>query len=82
MFSLAQEALQPEQVEELAYLIPKTAPPPPAPSDRLQPLRHKGMDSKVMLTTCIYCTGRKRFSKTSQDSIDGYEVRMLLVVVL
>lgn len=46
MFSLAQETLQPEQVEQLAYLIPTTAPPPPAPSDRLQPLRHKGMHSK------------------------------------
>lgn len=60
MFSLAQETLQPEQVEQLAYLIPTTAPPPPAPSDRLQPLRHKGMHSKVEFTTLMYILHRTK----------------------
>jgi hypothetical protein len=36
-----QEVLQPEQVDQLGHMIPKTAPPPPGPSQKLDPLRHK-----------------------------------------
>lgn len=58
-------------VEQLGYMIPTDAPPPPKPDQKLNPLRHKSMQK---LRKVIKSFGPSSLGKRGKDNTDGVEV--------
>lgn len=58
-------------VEQLGYMIPTDAPPPPKPDQKLNPLRHKSMQK---LCKVIKSFGPSSLGKRGKDNTDGVEV--------
>lgn len=55
-------------------MIPTDAPPPPGPSEKLNPLRHKGECCCVTVVTIMIPPLLGKKVKTGRELIDGLEV--------